>query len=326
MKLEKFKRNNKLSKILVMISLIIVLMLTGLYLYGTFAVFSEEKHFNVINGNVMDPGDIYFVVYENGVLTNTFPKKINNYVFEHGECTNNVSLSWNNASWTADIDLENYQKSKEDYSKTRCTIYFEKQFRVQYETGNLLPTYDSSSWYTPNNDNVKISQSSYGSTTFNIATKPEYASGAFGFILKKDSSNLEWITHFSATLDTKRIFYEFTNNTGNYVLETRLNGGKADLKEYNDYYFTNGKIYIFEIGSVITSSSEWQINNATLSEYIPDSLVLNGDKISKPDTNIYKPGYTVGNKWYTDYERTKEYDFNTPVTSDLILYAGMEKN
>ena len=52
-----------------------ILLLAGVFLYTSFAVFTEEKEFNVINGQYQDPGDLYFAVYIDGEITNTFPSK-----------------------------------------------------------------------------------------------------------------------------------------------------------------------------------------------------------------------------------------------------------
>ena len=58
---------------------IVILLIAGMYLYNTFAVFSEEKHFNVINGEVTDPGDIYFAYYVDGEITRNMPKQNTGY-------------------------------------------------------------------------------------------------------------------------------------------------------------------------------------------------------------------------------------------------------
>lgn len=67
MQLKKFKETNHKRNVIV--SLLSVLLLSGIYLYKTFAAFREEKQFNVINGEVEDPGDIYFAYYVDGEIT-----------------------------------------------------------------------------------------------------------------------------------------------------------------------------------------------------------------------------------------------------------------
>ena len=50
MKLEKFKEKNKKKKFIITFTISCILLLAGVFLYTSFAVFTEEKDFNVING------------------------------------------------------------------------------------------------------------------------------------------------------------------------------------------------------------------------------------------------------------------------------------
>lgn len=51
--------------------------------------------------------------------------------------------------------------------------------------------------------------------------------------------------------------------------------------------------------------------------------VRKGEKVAKPDDPA-KDGYTFTG-WYVDEELTTAFDFETPVTSDMTLYAGWEE-
>ena len=75
MKLEKFKEKNNKRKLVTIFTVCCVLLLAGVFFYTTYAVFTEEKEFNVINGQYQDPGDLYFAVYIAGTITNTIPAK-----------------------------------------------------------------------------------------------------------------------------------------------------------------------------------------------------------------------------------------------------------
>ncbi len=55
---------------------------------------------------------------------------------------------------------------------------------------------------------------------------------------------------------------------------------------------------------------------------LPDGFVKEGSKLLKP-TDPSKEGYVFGG-WFTDEACTGAYDFDTPVTADLILYARWE--
>ena len=113
------------------------MLLSGVYLYKTYAVFREEKHFNVINGEVQDPGDIYFAYYVDGEITRSMPKQNIGYKLdtEKSECTNGVKVGWNYSIWHADIDYSGYNAT--DYTRTRCNLYFAKESTVSTVLGDL---------------------------------------------------------------------------------------------------------------------------------------------------------------------------------------------
>ncbi len=117
---------------------IVILLIAGMYLYNTFAVFSVEKHFNVINGEVTDPGDIYFAYHVDGEITRNMPSQNTGYKLdtEKSNCTNGVKVGWNYGIWHADIDYSNYNAT--DYTRTRCNLYFVKESTVSTALGNLI--------------------------------------------------------------------------------------------------------------------------------------------------------------------------------------------
>ena len=63
MKLERFKEKDSKRKFIIIFTVCCILLLAGVILYNSFAVFTEEEQFNVINGEYLDPGDLYFTVY-----------------------------------------------------------------------------------------------------------------------------------------------------------------------------------------------------------------------------------------------------------------------
>ena len=128
--LQKFKENNIKRKVIVTAIIISILLLSGVYLYSSFAVFSEEKNFNVINGTVSDPGDIYFAYYVDGEITRNMPKQNTGYTLnaEKSKCTNGVIPAWDNAGWKFIGDYSGYNAT--DYTRTKCDLYFEKTSKV----------------------------------------------------------------------------------------------------------------------------------------------------------------------------------------------------
>ena len=137
LKLQKFKETNSKRKIIITTIILSALLLSGIYLYNSFAVFTEEKHFNVINGEIQDPGDIYFAYYVDGEITRNMPKQNTGYKLDtdKSNCTNGVKVDWNYAVWHADIDYSGCNAT--DYTRTRCNLYFVKESTVSTALGDL---------------------------------------------------------------------------------------------------------------------------------------------------------------------------------------------
>ena len=138
MKLEKFKEKNNKKKFIIIFTVCCILLLAGVFLYNSFAVFTEEKQFNVINGTYEDPGDIYFAYYVDGVISRDLPKQNSGYIFdeERSNCTNGVVPTFDNSTWKFSADYSGYQAT--DYTRTKCNLYFKKGTKiVSTALGNL---------------------------------------------------------------------------------------------------------------------------------------------------------------------------------------------
>ena len=75
-----------------------------------------------INGNVVDPGDLYFVFYVDGVISSTMPAKGDGYVLdkEKTTCTNGASVEWLDDEWAPKIN-------NLTQTRTKCTLYFKEE-------------------------------------------------------------------------------------------------------------------------------------------------------------------------------------------------------
>ena len=137
MKLEKFKEKNKKKKFIIGFTICCIFLLAGVFLGTSFATFTEEKNFNVINGTAQDPGDIYFAYYVDGTITREMPKQNTGYVLdeEQSNCTNGVVPSWDYSTWTFQGNYSNYTKT--DYTRTKCNLYFIKTKTVSTVLGDL---------------------------------------------------------------------------------------------------------------------------------------------------------------------------------------------
>ena len=121
MKLEKFKeRDNKKVGILIF-TVCCILLITGVYLYSSFAIYEQDQNFNVINGTVEDPGDLYFAFYVDDVISKTMPSKDSGYVLdtEKSSCTNGATPLLNMDDWS--LEVQNLTTTH-----TKCTLYFKE--------------------------------------------------------------------------------------------------------------------------------------------------------------------------------------------------------
>ena len=138
MKLEKFKEKDNKKRFIVIFTVCCILLLAGVFLYTSFAVFTKEKDFNVINGTAQDPGDIYFAYYVDGQITRELPKQNTGYIFdtESSNCTNGVIPTFDNSTWKFIADYSGYNAT--DYTRTKCNLYFKTGTKtVNTALGNL---------------------------------------------------------------------------------------------------------------------------------------------------------------------------------------------
>ena len=121
MKLEKYKQRNPKKMGIAIFTIACVLLIAFVFIYSSFASFQTNETRNFINGNVVDPGDLYFAFYVDGVISSTMPAKGEGYVLdkEKTTCTNGATVEWLDDEWAPKI-LNLTQK------RTKCTLYFEK--------------------------------------------------------------------------------------------------------------------------------------------------------------------------------------------------------
>ena len=87
-------------------------------------------------------------------------------------------------------------------------------------------------------------------------------------------------------------------------------------------YYINDSGTLFKLGAVESWTVAFNSNGGSACD---TKFVATADgKLVKP-ADPTRDGYTFGG-WYTDEACTQAYDFNTPVTADLTLYAKWTKN
>jgi len=124
MKLEKFKEKNNKKKGIIIFTVCCIFLITIIFLYSSFALFEVKDTFNLIEGNVEEPGDLYFAFYVDNVLTFTMPLKDSGYNFTKATCNNNATLDWDNELWEANVHFASFAETTN--SRTKCTLYFDK--------------------------------------------------------------------------------------------------------------------------------------------------------------------------------------------------------
>mgnify|MGYP004474887363 CR=1 FL=1 len=139
MELKKYKENNYKRKSYVILVIGFLLLSISSYLfYKSYALYEEKKDFDVINGTVEDPGDIYFAYYIDGVISRNMPLQNTGYTLdeEKSNCNNGVVPTWDNAGWKFIGDYHNYSATTN--TRTKCTLYFNKTAKtVKTALGNI---------------------------------------------------------------------------------------------------------------------------------------------------------------------------------------------
>lgn len=138
MKLKGFKENTKKKIIVISCTVLCLLLIAGVYLYTSYAYYEETRNFNVINGSVDDPGDLYFAYYVDGKVSRTMPSRNTGYTLDttNSSCDNGVTVDWDYSKWKANIYYENY--SATDKTRTKCILYFNKTAKtVSTALGNI---------------------------------------------------------------------------------------------------------------------------------------------------------------------------------------------
>ena len=144
---------------------ILLVAFGAIFLYKSYALYEEKKDFNVINGQVEDPGDLYFAYYVNGTISKDVPTKASGLILDttKSSCTSGVTISWDDEKWQANLNYSNYQKNST--TRTKCTLYFtKKKVLLNNYIRNLVKNANSSS-----NDVYTVPDKTSDSCTYTLA-------------------------------------------------------------------------------------------------------------------------------------------------------------
>ena len=135
MKLKRFKEKDNKRIGIILFTITGILLVSGVILYRTFAIFEVRTNQNVIKGNVQDPGDIYFAFYQKNEETGEYEikkempqkgegydlDKENSYCGVNGNKDDNIFPTLNRDTWSIVV-------TGMKTSRTKCNLYFKKTY------------------------------------------------------------------------------------------------------------------------------------------------------------------------------------------------------
>ena len=129
MKLEKYKQRNPKKIGIAIFTIACVLLIAFVFIYSSFASFQTNETRSFINGNVVEPGDLYFAFYIDDEISSRMPQKGEGYVLdkEKTTCTNGATVEWLDDEWAPKIN-------NLTQTRTKCTLYFSKYIPPATET------------------------------------------------------------------------------------------------------------------------------------------------------------------------------------------------
>ena len=142
MKLQKFKEEKKNQKVIILFTIACVLLITGVFLYKTFAIFQTNLNEDIINGEVQDIGDLEFAFYiddgKGDQISKTAPEKDDGYSLDTSSsyCKDMTTgekvsrINWDNERWGPYL-------SNITTTKTKCYLHFKKIYEEDTLNGAI---------------------------------------------------------------------------------------------------------------------------------------------------------------------------------------------
>ena len=292
------------------------------------ATIYEAKEFVNFNLNGSDAQIDTQIVDKNGKATQPTDPIRNGYTFmgwyTDKECLTKFDF---NTPITADITL--YAKwVKNNEEKSNFTYAYYSSRDPKYPKNGDTVTLDqlrSHRQYDPTSKYVLTSLGRYDPNK--TYTGEENLAQTIKSIAKKLAAEYGTI---SDKFEIYRLKYNNEIISYGFILAKTTNG---ILFQGTDNFYLTDKSYT-GFNTVVQSTYETVISDiATLSESRKavnfdlngaNRLIVNkNEKVAQP-TDITRDGYKFMG-WYTDAEGTTKFDFNTPITTDITLYAKWEK-
>lgn len=267
MQLKKFKKLNYRNNLIIVIFILLIIGLASVYLYKTYAIFTSNKQFNVINGTVGDPGDIYFAYYVDGKITRSMPTQNTGYTLneEKSECTNGVVAKWDNASWQFIGNYSNYNAT--DYTRTRCNLYFEKTSKVvSTAIGNL-----DVNTYTPDFSKSACDDSTCESHEKGIFETTDDDGTSYYYRGSVENNYVKFAGYYW------RIIRINGNGSVRMIYDGTIahdNGGASDDRVYKSGYFNSSYLDNAVVGYMYTSGEAHGLGNDSIIKTANDNFYI----------------------------------------------------
>ena len=317
MKLKKFKEKNPKRTSIIIFTLICILLVSGVMLYRTFAIFEVKTNQNVIKGTVQDPGDVYFAFYYDGSIQKDMPDKDEGYVLDEEK-------SYCGVTGTNDDNIkvtltEDYQIRIDGVttSRTKCNLYFTKGI---FLLGHGVPVVTSGNGlYEVTHDDIDFEEEGWknkeyryaGVSPNNYLTFNDETWRIIGLVNVKINDTIE-----------QRVKIIKEESIGNYVWDSssqNINNGQGS----NDW--KNSKLNILLNNYYWNSLNNQQCyigpNNQTASCNFTNGLKNVQSKIENViwHTTILKNYYDAPNYYYMEKESTETYSKSCKVNCNDSL-------
>ena len=243
--LKKYKEPHKKRKMIYFLSALMILSLGIFIFYKSFAFYEEKKDFNVINGTVEDPGDLYFAYYVNNTITRDFPTKDSGLTLDttKSSCTSGVTISWDDEKWEANLNYSNYQKNST--TRTKCTLYFkDKPPLATTFLNNLVSGANTSStdvYTVPNktSDSCTYTLAYDGTSDNNLRYVGANPCNYVTFNGEKAGWRIIGILN---TPEGQRMKLIRTNSLGNYSWDNKASGTGSSTSSYGSNDWTDSTL------------------------------------------------------------------------------------
>ncbi len=261
MRLEKYREKEKKKIGILIFTICCILLVAGVFLYTSYAWYEENEDFNLINGTVEDPGDLYFAYYVDGVISTSMPTQNSGYTLdtEKSSCNNGVTITWDEAGWNAIANYRGYSPS--NITRTKCTLYFVKNTKtVSTVLGNMevnqnTPDYSLSSC---SDDTCESHEAGIYETTDDDGTSYYYRGSVENNYVS--FAGFYWRVIRINGNGSIRMIYDGTvahangeSSTDRYFTTSKFNASYAD-NMYVGYMYTSGEVHGTGTSSVIKTT------------------------------------------------------------------------